>query len=166
MNLVQYINDDGNRGVGRVLGPDTVEVLDAPEGVYGLARRAIVSQTTLEAVAEDAATGVEFDYGKLVDEGRLLPPIDHVDPAHLLITGTGLTHLGTLVVLICQAVTVVIDIAKTRAPVIVLVTRRFERVPPKVRGQIGMTEIDAGVQDRDQELLVTGPRVPHRRRVY
>ncbi|HEY2931035.1 MAG TPA: AraD1 family protein [Acidobacteriota bacterium] len=26
---------------------------------------------------------------------RLLPPIDHPDPAHCLITGTGLTHLGS-----------------------------------------------------------------------
>jgi len=28
-------------------------------------------------------------------EGRLLAPIDHADPAHLLVTGTGLTHLGS-----------------------------------------------------------------------
>ncbi len=27
--------------------------------------------------------------------GRVLPPIDHPDPAHLLVTGTGLTHLGS-----------------------------------------------------------------------
>jgi hypothetical protein len=26
---------------------------------------------------------------------RLLPPIDHPDPAHLLVSGTGLTHLGS-----------------------------------------------------------------------
>ena len=26
---------------------------------------------------------------------RLLPPIDHPDPAHMLVTGTGLTHLGS-----------------------------------------------------------------------
>jgi hypothetical protein len=27
--------------------------------------------------------------------GNLLAPIDHADPAHLLMTGTGLTHLGS-----------------------------------------------------------------------
>lgn len=95
MNLVQYTNDDGNRGVGRVLGPDTLDVLDAPNGVYGLARRAIDSEITLEAVVENSVTGVNLDYAMLVDEGRLLPPIDHHDAAHLLITGTGLTHLGS-----------------------------------------------------------------------
>src|SRR5690606_20078186 len=28
-------------------------------------------------------------------EGRVLPPIDHPDSAHLHLTGTGLTHLGS-----------------------------------------------------------------------
>ena len=28
-------------------------------------------------------------------EGRLLAPINHPDPAHLHLTGTGLTHLGS-----------------------------------------------------------------------
>ena len=28
-------------------------------------------------------------------EGRLLPPLDHADPAHMLVSGTGLTHLGS-----------------------------------------------------------------------
>jgi hypothetical protein len=28
-------------------------------------------------------------------EGRLLPPVDHPDPAHLHLSGTGLTHLGS-----------------------------------------------------------------------
>ena len=26
---------------------------------------------------------------------RVLNPIDHKDPAHLIVTGTGLTHLGS-----------------------------------------------------------------------
>jgi hypothetical protein len=30
-----------------------------------------------------------------VAEERLLPPITHPDPAHMLVTGTGLTHLGS-----------------------------------------------------------------------
>ena len=31
----------------------------------------------------------------LLAEGRVLPPLDHPDPAHCLVTGTGLTHLGS-----------------------------------------------------------------------
>jgi hypothetical protein len=34
-------------------------------------------------------------YAELLDGGRLLPPLDHEDPAHCLVTGTGLTHLGS-----------------------------------------------------------------------
>ena len=35
------------------------------------------------------------DLAAALAEGRVLPPIDHPDPAHLLVTGTGLTHLGS-----------------------------------------------------------------------
>src|SRR5690606_25236438 len=34
-------------------------------------------------------------YDAVVAEKRLLCPIDHPDSAHLLVTGTGLTHLGS-----------------------------------------------------------------------
>jgi hypothetical protein len=39
------------------------------------------------ALAEDAAA--------LLAQGRILPPLTHADPAHCLVTGTGLTHLGS-----------------------------------------------------------------------
>ena len=35
------------------------------------------------------------DRDALAREGRLLVPVDHPDPAHLHVTGTGLTHLGS-----------------------------------------------------------------------
>jgi hypothetical protein len=35
------------------------------------------------------------DYEALIASRRLLPPLDHPDPAHCLVTGTGLTHLGS-----------------------------------------------------------------------
>jgi len=35
------------------------------------------------------------DYERVVAEGRLLPPLDHPDPAHCYVSGTGLTHLGS-----------------------------------------------------------------------
>lgn len=43
-----------------------------------------------------------IDYEKLLKlspgdpEGWLLPPIDHPDPAHCMISGTGLTHIGSM----------------------------------------------------------------------
>ncbi|MFR1445991.1 FAH family protein, partial [Acinetobacter baumannii] len=35
------------------------------------------------------------DLEALYRKGRLLSPINHPDPAHLHLTGTGLTHLGS-----------------------------------------------------------------------
>jgi hypothetical protein len=35
------------------------------------------------------------DRAALLAEGRMLAPVDHPDPAHLYVTGTGLTHLGS-----------------------------------------------------------------------
>ena len=40
-------------------------------------------------------TSTRLDYIQLVDDKRLLPPLTHPDPAHCLVTGTGLTHLGS-----------------------------------------------------------------------
>lgn len=44
-----------------------------------------------------AASGLEevVDLRAEFEAGRLLPPVDHPDPAHLWLTGTGLTHLGS-----------------------------------------------------------------------
>ena len=39
--------------------------------------------------------GASVDIAAELAAGRLLAPIDHEDPAHLLMTGTGLTHLGS-----------------------------------------------------------------------
>jgi hypothetical protein len=36
-----------------------------------------------------------LSYQELIDTKRLLPPLTHPDPAHCLVTGTGLTHLGS-----------------------------------------------------------------------
>jgi hypothetical protein len=39
--------------------------------------------------------GAALDYQALLAEGRVLSPVDHPDAAHCLVTGTGLTHLGS-----------------------------------------------------------------------
>lgn len=63
--------------------------------VYDLAQAAIRRKTTIAAVVRGAGSGGDADPAALLDAGRVLPPIDHADPAHLLVTGTGLTHLGS-----------------------------------------------------------------------
>ena len=67
---------------------------------YELAAHAIREKISLQQ-AVHARLGTEFlDLGDLIaghsdTEFTWLPPIDHPDPAHLYLTGTGLTHLGS-----------------------------------------------------------------------
>jgi len=88
-SLVQY-EADGTRGVAALDESGTARrVLDAPS-TLALATEAVGLGTTLADLAE-ARAGEIIDLARV----RLLCPIDHADPAHLLVSGTGLTHLGS-----------------------------------------------------------------------
>jgi len=63
--------------------------------VYDLANAAIARKTTLAAIVKSAGEKGVADPAALLKAGRVLPPIDHPDPAHLYVAGTGLTHLGS-----------------------------------------------------------------------
>ena len=93
MRLIQFKHGAG-RAVAEVTG-ETVRVLEGITNMTDLAARAIAAQTGLDAAATAAGTAVMLDYRQLVASGALLPPLDHDDPAHCHITGTGLTHLGS-----------------------------------------------------------------------
>ncbi|MGO4841746.1 GguC protein, partial [Rhizobiaceae sp. 2RAB30] len=49
----------------------------------------------LAALIERKGFGEKIDLEVAYAEGRLIAPISHADPAHLHLTGTGLTHLGS-----------------------------------------------------------------------
>ncbi len=63
--------------------------------VYALAMEAADGGKSLAAVIEAHGYGDGVDLEKAYAEGRFLPPITHPDAAHLHLTGTGLTHLGS-----------------------------------------------------------------------
>ena len=63
--------------------------------VYALAMEAANSGKSLADVIAAHGLGDVVDLEKARDEGRFLAPITHPDPAHLHLTGTGLTHLGS-----------------------------------------------------------------------
>ncbi|MGC1300970.1 MAG: AraD1 family protein [Caulobacteraceae bacterium] len=63
--------------------------------VYALAQQAISEGETLAQVVHAHGLGEAVDLDSAFAEGRILAPIDHPDPAHLYLTGTGLTHLGS-----------------------------------------------------------------------
>ncbi|AZC16974.1 AraD1 family protein [Pseudomonas sp. CMR5c] len=94
MRLIQFENDAGQRQVGRVEG-DRVHVLRNTASTRELALAAIDNECGLLQEAQARGSDSSLDYPRLLEQGRLLPPLDHPDPAHCLVSGTGLTHLGS-----------------------------------------------------------------------
>ncbi len=60
-----------------------------------LASEAISRGISLEHAVRDFGMEEEINLALLERERRILPPIDHPEPARLFLTGTGLTHLGS-----------------------------------------------------------------------
>lgn len=95
MSLVQFVDAHGARRVAIVDGRDVLQPLNHFSSVYELALAAIREDRTLSQVAEESLSGERLDYESVVAERRLLPPLDHPDPAHCLVSLTGLTHWGS-----------------------------------------------------------------------
>jgi hypothetical protein len=94
MRLVQFEVNDKQRSVGLIDNDRVIELRDAGS-VRELALAAIDAGRSLAEQVDRLGQGDAHDYRALLDQGRILPPLDHPDPAHLLVTGTGLTHLGS-----------------------------------------------------------------------
>ena len=93
MRLMQI----GGRGGRRVVATDAGGswFVGRYKTVYEMANAAIAKKTTLAAIVKAAGRKGNADPAALLKAGRVLPPIDHSDPTHLHIAGTGLTHLGS-----------------------------------------------------------------------
>ncbi len=87
----------GGRGGRRVVASEGGEswFVDGYDTVYDLALAAIAKRRTLAAMVEKTGRAGKADPAALLASGRVVSPIDHPDPAHLIVTGTGLTHLGS-----------------------------------------------------------------------
>jgi hypothetical protein len=94
MHLVQLIRDC-KRAVACVEG-ESLRVLDPWFSTYDLALHAIRRQQPLAELVNRAGSATMLDYAAVhagCSEWRLLPPLDHpADPAHVMVSGTGLTH--------------------------------------------------------------------------
>jgi hypothetical protein len=86
-SLLQF--DDGQRGVA-AMGSDGVRRVTGAATTLALAKEALAAGVSLAELA-GARLGDTID----LDSVTLLCPIDHLDAAHLLVSGTGLTHLGS-----------------------------------------------------------------------
>ena len=95
LHLVQIVDDAGTRRVGLSGASGAIVLLAGEQTVYDLALKAIERGETLAAHVGSIATAEEVDAATVAARAGFLPPLDHPDPAHLLVTGTGLTHLGS-----------------------------------------------------------------------
>jgi len=74
---------------------DELLVVRGARKLYDIALDAIRTSTPLEKLINDRLTSDREDYASVIAERRLFVPFDHPDPYHHIITGTGLSHLGS-----------------------------------------------------------------------
>ena len=97
MRLVQLKAGDVRRVA--VVEEPKLRLLRDFDSVYGLAQAAIARGGKLTTVAADHFTDESLDYDTVYGgsaQWKLLAPIDHPrEPARCLVSGTGLTHMGS-----------------------------------------------------------------------
>ena len=93
--LVQFVAGNGARRLAARDRDGAYHLIEGADTVYDLAQLALRNGSSLSAMANSLCTGTRVDLDEACAENRLLPPVDHPDSAHLYLTGTGLTHLGS-----------------------------------------------------------------------
>ena len=93
MFLSQIQTEQGRVVVARV-GEDA-RIVPGATSVVELAQAAIAAGRNLGAEVASRGQGEAVDLAAAMAEGRVLLPVDHPDPCHMHLTGTGLTHLGS-----------------------------------------------------------------------
>jgi len=107
MRLIQFDSPEKGRRVGCVDGKNVVDLTSVNAKwtrIYELFFEARRSRKTISRyLAEIRIQNADvMPYDQLLEahlgdaSGWILPPLDHPDPAHCLISGTGLTHLGSM----------------------------------------------------------------------
>jgi len=96
MLVVQFRDRSGQTKVAMVANDGrSLKVIRHADSLYGLAVEAIHQNSTLTHLMESRGCEEHEDYDQVAASGRLLLPLHHPDPARQLISGTGLTHLGS-----------------------------------------------------------------------
>ena len=94
MLLSQYRDEGGRVRVVARNGTEAYRV-KTDETLYDVASACAARGERLSDRISGLGLDGAVDLERLYAEGRLLPPVLHPDPAHLHLTGTGLTHLGS-----------------------------------------------------------------------
>ncbi len=94
VRLAQFIDENGKRAVA-VTARGESRLVKGARTTLDLARQAIAEGVSFRKLIADRGVGKPVDLARALKERRVLAPIDHKDPAHVIVTGTGLTHLGS-----------------------------------------------------------------------
>ncbi|PCJ90180.1 MAG: GguC protein [Hyphomicrobiales bacterium] len=94
MLISQIIDDAGKISVVARSGSEAY-IVQGAKSVYALVLEAIDQGKTLADCIASYQLGSAVDVEALAADGRFTLPIQHPDPAHMHLTGTGLTHLGS-----------------------------------------------------------------------
>jgi hypothetical protein len=89
----------GNDRAAALVEEPKLRLLHQTAAIYSLAQEAIANGLKLTALVQQKLSNYVLDYEPVYagqSEWRVLPPIDHPqEPSRCLISGTGLTHLGS-----------------------------------------------------------------------
>lgn len=107
MQLIQFYHPEKGRRVGLIEGDralDLTSVNPSWTHIHSLFLQARRAGKRIAEHCQGALVGEtrQIDYSQLLkalpgdSQGWLLPPLDHPDPSHCLVAGTGLTHLGSM----------------------------------------------------------------------
>jgi hypothetical protein len=94
MRLIQFVDRSGGRAVGAIIGEAAPRIVNGAASVRDLALEAQRGGRSLAQTVEAHGLGDAVDYDALIAEKRLLVPLDHPEPSHVVLALTGLTHLG------------------------------------------------------------------------
>jgi len=94
MRLAQFIDENGKRALA-VTARGESRLVRGARTTLDLARQAIAEGVSFRKLIADRGVGKPVDLARALKERRVLSPVDHKDSAHVIVTGTGLTHLGS-----------------------------------------------------------------------
>lgn len=95
LRLIQFRDARGEQRVAACDDEGAAHVVDGVATTYELAWAAISAGISLAEQVKRNGTGEVVDIDAALASGQVDLPISHTDPAHLIVAGTGLTHLGS-----------------------------------------------------------------------
>ena len=95
LRLVQFRDAGGETRVAACGDEGAAPIVKGASTTYELAWAAIGAGISLAEQVERNGKGEAVDIDAALAAGRVGLPITHSDPAHLIVAGTGLTHLGS-----------------------------------------------------------------------